>query len=342
MIKDCGKYSNADIAEILTNIATAYEIKNKTHFRIVAYQNAADTISTYPQSIQELWQSDPKSLDNIPGVGEAILTKLNYLFVHNQLHPSIVKAFKNIHPAVFTFTKINAVGPKIAHKLTTNLEFSSDPETALEELINYANTGQIRHLETFGEKSEKLILDNTLNFLGRQDKMPLTKAQEIAKDLLAYLQPNFPDVEFIPLGSLRREAPYVGDIDIAAIGPNSQDIIDHFINYPQGIHTIIKGPKKASILIKNDIRLDLMVQPLSTVGSLLVHFTGSKQHNIILRKYAQGLGYSISEYGIKDLRSGQIHTFATEKDFYHFLGLNWVPPQERLGENELETYKTSK
>jgi DNA polymerase/3'-5' exonuclease PolX len=106
------------------------------------------------------------------------LEKINYLFENNKYHPSIVKTFKNIHPAVFTFTKINGIGPKIAHKLTKNLEFSADPEIALENLLDYAKKGMIRHLEGMGEKSEKAILDNTLNFLGRKDKCRIRKPKK--------------------------------------------------------------------------------------------------------------------------------------------------------------------
>src|SRR4030042_5915875 len=121
------EYRNSQVAEFLQNIATAYEIKHKSRFRIVAYQNAADTVLTYPENIYDLWLKDPKLLDQVPNIGPGIVKKLDYLFTHHQLYPKLTPIFKNIHPAAFTFTKINGVGPLIASKLTQNLKFSPKP-----------------------------------------------------------------------------------------------------------------------------------------------------------------------------------------------------------------------
>lgn len=164
-------------------------------------------------------------------------------------------------------------------------------------------------------------------------------AKIISDKIISYLKTNFPNTDFIPLGSLRRQSPTVGDIDIAAKSTEGKLIIECFVNYPESFQTIIKGPKKASIRIKNDVHVDIMVQPPQTFGSLLVHFTGSKMHNILLRRYALSKGLSISEYGIKNLKTKKTYTFETEPDFYNFLGLNYIEPKNRLGENEIETAK---
>lgn len=329
-------YSNSDIAEYLTNIATALEIKRKNLFKIAAYQNAADSILTYPESVQEIWRQNPKLLDLIPGVGESILKKLDYLFRYHQIYPSVIKINQGIHPAVFTLTKINGVGPKIAHKLTQKLTFPQNPQKALEKLVYYAQTGKIRKLPTFGEKSESMILENTLSFIGRKRRLPLAEAKKTANDLISYLKLKFPRVEFYPLGSLRRQSATVGDIDISAKSQDTKKILDYFINYPLSVQTVDLGPKKASIRLKDDIRVDIMVQPATSFGSLLQHFTGSKQHNIILRRHALKMGYSISEYGIKNLKTKKIFTFDNEKDLYKFLDLCYIEPQNRLGENEID------
>jgi len=330
---------NEEIAELLSNIATAYEIKNKGFFQINSYKNAADTIVSNPTPLQEIWQQDPKLLDDIPNIGSSILAKISYLFEHDSLHPSIVKTFSDIHPAVFTFTKVNGIGPKIAFKLTQHLKFSRDPEKSLDQLIKFAQQGKVRTIEGLGEKSEASILQNTTNYLGRGQRMAYSDAQKIANDIVQYLQSEFPQVVFEPLGSLRRQSQTVGDIDIAAQSSDAAPILKLFVAYPKSIQTVAQGDKKASIKILHDVRIDLMVQPKKSWGSLLQHFTGSKQHNVELRKYAQTLGYSLSEYGIKDLKSGQIHYFDNETDFYHFLKLNFIPPAERRGENEIALAK---
>ncbi len=329
-------YSNTEIAEFLQNIATAYEIKKKNIFRTLSYQNAAETVISYPKSIQEIWQKNPKDLDNIPNIGPNILEKLDFLFRHNEYHPHIIKAFKNIHPAVFIFTKINGIGSKIAYKLTKKLKFSTEPEKVLAQLIEYAKNGKIRKITNFGQKSEQLILMNTLNFLGLQRRMSLKEAQNISQDVINYLHSKFSKTEFIPLGSLRRLSSTVGDIDLAAKSDDSEKILNHFVDYPNKIQLINKGPKKASILITNNVRVDLMVQPAKNFASLIQHSTGSKNHNIILRKYALNLGYSVSEYGIKNLKTGKIKTFEDEEKLYNFLKLCYIEPQKRIGENEIE------
>jgi len=332
-------YSNTEVAEYLTNIATAYEIKHKTRFQIVAYENAADTVLTYPEDLYSLWLKDPKLLDQIPNIGPSILKKIDYLFKTDKPYPALKKIFATIHPAVFTFTKINGIGPLIAHKLTQNLKFSKNPSIALDQLVTFAKKGKIKTIPSFGEKSENSILNNTLAFLGRKNRMPFIDANKLAFEIIKFLNSKFPQIEFIPLGSLRRQSATVGDIDIAAASTKSTDIIDYFLAYPQSIQTISRGTNKASIRLLHDVHVDLMVKPPRSFGSLLQHFTGSRQHNIMLRKHALKLGFSLSEYGIKDLKTGKLFKFTDEESFYRFLHLRFIPPQERLGESELEVYK---
>ena len=330
-------YSNADIAEILQNIATAYEIKKKDFFRIKSYQDAAETILTYPKSIQELWQKDKSLVDNIPGIGPNIFKKITYLLDINKLHPDIIKAFKGISPLVFAFTKINGIGPKIAYTLTKKLKFSKNPLTAYDQLVSYAQSGKIRNWPKFGEKSEQSILKNTLAFLGQSRRMSYQEAKTAADKIIDYLHQKFPQIEIIALGSLRRHTQTVGDIDLAAKSSQSKNILSYFTTYPENIQTINIGPKKASIRIYPDIRVDIMVQPAKNFASLVQHFTGSRQHNILLRKFALSLGLSVSEYGIKDLKSGKIYTFETEEKLYNFLHLCYIEPEKRIGEKEIET-----
>ena len=150
-------YANTQLSEYLTNIATAYEIKKKGRFRIVAYENAAETILTYPENLYDLWSKNPKSLDSIPNIGPSILKKIDYLFRFGKPYPKLKNIFKNIHPAVFTFTKINGIGPLIAHKLTEKLKFSHNSIKALDQLVIYCQKQKIRNIPSFGEKSEESI-----------------------------------------------------------------------------------------------------------------------------------------------------------------------------------------
>lgn len=331
--------SNYQVSEYLTKIATAYEIKVKDRFRIMAYQNAAETIINYPEKLFDLWQKDPKNLDSIPHIGPSILKKIDYLFKNGKNYPSLKKVFSDIHPAVFTFEKINGIGPLIAYKLTQTLKFSRNSLKALDQLVTFCQKGKIRNIASFGEKSEESILNNTLSFLGRQKRLPYEKAKTLASKIISYLQSRFPKTNFVPLGSLRRHSDTVGDIDIAAASSDSQNIIDYFLTYPDMVEVIARGKNKASLRLLNDIHIDLMVKPIFSFGALLQHFTGSRQHNILLRRHALKLGYSLSEYGIKEIKSGNLHKFSDEEKFYQFLNLNFIPPEERVGGGELEKYK---
>lgn len=330
-------YSNQEIADLLQNIATAYEIKKKNFFRIKSYQDAAETILTYPQSVYQLWLKDPQLFDNIPGIGPNIFRKITYLFTTGKLHPHILRAFKGISPLVFTFTKINSIGPKTAYTLTKKLKFSKNQMKALDQLIKYCQQGKIRKFPHFGIKSEASILENTKNFLGQGKRMSYPEAKRKSDKIIKYLHQKFPKTEIYALGSLRRHSSTIGDIDLAAKSKNSQEILDYFVQYPENIQTIDIGPKKASIKIYPNTRVDIMVQPSKNFASLLQHFTGSRQHNILLRKYALSLGYSVSEYGIKDLKTGKINTFHTEKKLYNFLKLCYIEPPKRTGDKEIET-----
>jgi len=336
MNKKSHQFTNAEIAKHLSDIATAYEIKHKNRFRIISYQNAADTILTYPESLFEIWKKDKLNLDNIPGIGPSIMKKIDYLFTNGKPYPSLKKIFADIHPSVFLFERIDGIGAKIAHKLTQQLKFPKNPSKSIEKLIYYAQKGKIRNLPSFGEKSESLILQNTLNFAGLKNRMDFKTGKKISENIIKYLKLKFPSTEFFVLGSLRRQSTTIGDIDIAAKSNKNKEIINYFINYPKNIQTIIKGPKKASIKIENNVRIDIMVEPPKIFVSLLQHFTGSKQHNINLRKYALDLGYSLSEYGIKDTKTKKIHTFKDEIAFYNFLGLCYIKPQDRIGKNEID------
>ncbi|MBP9817987.1 hypothetical protein KBC75_04545 [Candidatus Shapirobacteria bacterium] len=332
-------FTNPQISEYLTNIATCLIIRKENRFRIVSYQNASDTILAYPEIIYDLWLLDPKKLDEIPHVGPAIFDKIDHLFKTGKPHPHVLEYQEGIHPAVFTLTKINGVGPLIAHKLTQSLIFPNDPLKALEALAKHCQDNKLSTIPGLGEKSQASVLTNTLAYLGRGKRLPYSTANDIAKKIISYLTDKYPSLTAIALGSLRRACPTVGDIDIAVKSTKTKEILKYFANYPESVTTINTGKNKTSIRLPDDIRVDLMVKPTRSWGSLLQHFTGSRQHNILLRRHALKLGFSLSEYGIKDTNTGLMHYFSSEEKFYNFLGFHLIPPEERAGEKELEKYR---
>ena len=166
--------------------------------------------------------------------------------------------------------------------------------------------------------------------------MVLPYAFDIAEKIVEYLKTCKDVKKAEPLGSLRRKAPTVGDIDIAVASDNPKSVISYFISYPYKERVIEKGDITASMLVSGGRQVDLMVQPPESFGSLLQHFTGSKSHNIALREFAIKKGLSLSEYGIREGRSKKLQIYDTEEKFYNTLGMEWIPPEIRENTGEIE------
>jgi len=329
-------FTNEEIAKLLKSVAGAYAIKNeaKYRFQILAYQKAADAIEVSSKEVKDLLAEN--QLDKLPGIGESIKKHLAELFEKGE-----VKHFNDIledvSPAIFPLLDIPSFGPKKAFKLVNAFDLK-DPKTVIDKVYTLAKAGKIAPLDTFGEKSQaEIITAIDEYYLGKTKsaRMVLPLAQEIADSVLEYLKKEKSVIEAYPLGSLRRKKSTIGDVDIAVASKNPQKVLAHFVNYPYKDRIIEKGDITASIVLSGNKQIDLMVLSPDQIGSLLQHFTGSKEHNVKLREYALKKGYSLSEKGIK-LKDGTLKKFANEKDFYNFLGLDWIEPEMRENMGEIE------
>lgn len=337
--------SNEQIARLLRNIAASYTIKDekKFHFQIIAYIKAADTISNLTEELKDYYQDN--RLNDLPGIGNTLKSHLNELFKKGKVS-HFQWVLKDIPEPVFVLMDIPTFGPKKAYKLVKQFKLNN-PGTVIEDLKKIALEGKIAHLEGFGEKSQSDILRSIDEFkkgMGKSTRMALPYAFEISEKILNYLKKS-PDVEKAEvLGSLRRHSPTVGDIDIAVAGKNHKKIIEYFINYPSKERVIEKGDVSSSLLVSGGRQVDLLIQPVESFGSLLQHFTGSKNHNIRLREFALKKGLSLSEYGIKNLKSKEknISKYETEEAFYNAIGLSWIPPEIREDKGEIELASKNK
>ncbi|MGI6278853.1 MAG: DNA polymerase/3'-5' exonuclease PolX [Patescibacteria group bacterium] len=328
--------TNQEIAQILRQVAASLEIKNKDRFRISAFQRAADNVEKHPVSLIKLWQE--KKLEDVPGIGQSISQNLSQLFKTGQAK-EFKKITKTIPEAVFILMTIPGLGPKTAYRLTKKLKIKS-AKHAVNKLRSAAKKGQIKDIPGFGQKKEQQILANIKRWQEKQKKdnrMLLYEADKIAKEIINHLKKSKAVIEAYPLGSLRRKTETVGDIDIAVKTKKGQEVIDHFTNFPKADRVLTKGETtSASILLANKKRADLRVVLPKNTGSMMQHFTGSKEHNIALRELALKRGLSLSEYGIKNLAKKKLTSFSKEKPFYHFLGLSWIPPEIRENNGEIE------
>ena len=331
--------SNTEIAKLLKNIATAYTVKNenKFKFQIIAYQKASEAIANLNGELMEYYKEN--KLDKIPGIGPTLKSHLIELFKKGSVR-HFDWVLKGVPKSVFVLTDIPTFGPKKAFKLVSMFNLH-DPKTVVNDLEKIAKENKISKLEGFGEKSQEDILKAIEEFRlgkGKTTRMTLPYAFRVAQKIAEYLYSNKNVLKAEALGSLRRRVSTIGDIDFAVATNNPKKVIDHFVSYPHTERIIEKGEVSASILISGGRQIDLLIQPEESFGSLLQHFTGSKEHNVHLREYALKKCLSLSEYGIKYLKTKnkKLQKFAKEDDFYKAIGLSWIPPELRENTGEIE------
>lgn len=329
--------SNQQIAKLFKEIAAAYSIKDdkKFRFQILAYQNAADAILNTTSEIKDLIKEN--KLESLPGIGKTIKSRIEELLKTGHVE-HFDWVLKGIPKSVFVLINIPTIGPKKAYKLTSEFGLEN-PDNVVEKLIIKAKNNEIAKIPTFGEKSQEDILQALLEYKegkGKSTRMVLPYAFEIAEKIVNYLKKSPAISQAVPLGSLRRMMPTVGDIDIAVATKNPKEAIEHFVSFPYKERVIEKGPSTASILTSGGKQIDLMVQPTEGFGALLQHFTGSKNHNVHLREYALKKRLSLSEKGIKPVGKQKINQYDSEEKFYNVLGMDWIPPEIRENKGEIE------
>src|SRR3989344_6291009 len=327
--------NNLEIAELLRAVAAAYKLKGQSEnkFRIVAYERAADATEHASSELKDLW--DEGKLEDVPGIGKSIAEHLGELFrTGGSKH--FEEVMKGLPKQMFDLMQVAGIGAKTAFKLTQRLNIGEkDP---LSDLENAAKRGEIEVLEGFGKESQSEILKSLSEVKGRSKRLLLPYASEIAKEIIAWIIQNKSVARADPLGSLRRRASSVGDIDIAVASRNANEVLGHFTKYPKKQRVLEKGDRTASIMVPGDIRVDVMVETPEAYGALLQHFTGSKHHNIALREMALKRNLSLSDYGIYVKKGGKkvLKKIETEEEFYKTLGMDWIPPELREDTGEID------
>jgi DNA polymerase (family 10) len=206
----------------------------------------------------------------------------------------------------------------------------------VEELEAAILEGKVASLYRMGDKTAENILHHLQTMRSKERRIPIGVALPVVEDIVASLL-NFPGLHNLtPAGSLRRFRETVGDIDLMGTAEDKDDILNAFVGLPQTREVLVKGSTKASIIAQSGLQVDLRVVEHDCFGSLLQYFTGSKQHNIVLRERGHRQGLKLSEYGIQSRANGKLQKFATEEGFYHRLGLEFIPPELREGQLEIE------
>lgn len=320
------KTSNAYISHLLKSVAASITLSKGNFFEVRAYTSAADAIEHLTAEVKDLWQEG--KLGEIPGVGKSIQKYLDEYFQTGEAthFNTILKK----HPEViYDLIKIPGIGPATASDL------AKKGVVSLKDLEKKVDSGELL-LAGVTEKTVEKIKRGLTEVLGREERMLLPYATSHAEKILEYIKKDNNVLAADFLGSLRRKVVTIGDLDFAAASKNPKETIAHFIKMPGVTEIQGQGENKAAVVLHSGLRLDLLVGDPDTYGALLQHFTGSKHHNVKLRTLAKEKGYSLSEYGVKDLKTEKIIKCKTEDDLYKMLNMQTPDPELREDNGEIE------
>jgi len=321
---------NADIATVFENIADLLELKGENRFKIRAYARAAETIRHLSEEMESMHE-EGKDFKDIAGIGDAIAAKSMELITTGRLR--YYEELKSQFPdGIINLMDIPGIGPKTAYRLATELGVGT-----VDQLEAAIGDGRVAKLNRLGEKTAANIMRAIEAFRRKDRRIPLGEALPVVEEILSVLKTLPGVLNLTPAGSLRRFKETVGDIDLMGAADDPQSVITAFVALSQVREVLAQGPTKASVILPGGLQADLRMVEHADFGSLLQHFTGSKQHNVTLRTWAQKKGFSLSEYGIADLKTGRVERFGREDDFYAYLGLQYIPPEirEDMGEIDL-------
>jgi DNA polymerase (family 10) len=322
---------NPEFAEIFREISLYLEMQG-VQFKPRAYEKAAYALEALEEPVAEIYKrGGVKALRDIPGVGAAIAEKIEEIVQTGRLR--YYEELKQETPVdVRGLTAVEGLGPKMVKVLYEKLSVKD-----VSDLERAARKGQIRGLAHFGEKMEQRILRG-IEFLKQgSGRFSLGAVLPLILEMKERLR-KLPEVIVAEVaGSIRRHKETVGDADILAVSRKPEKVMDFFVSMPEVAHVLGHGKTKTMIKLKNGLDVDLRVVGQESFGAALNYFTGSKDHNVALRRIAQERGLKLNEYGL--FRGSKRVAGRTEEEVYKVLGLPFIPPEIREDQGEIEAAK---
>ncbi len=323
--------TNQKIAATLEQLADLLEFTGTNPFRLRAYRNAARVIGDMTDSIATL-VADGADLTKIEGIGKSVAEKCQVLVSSGSL-PQLEELLQEIPRSVLDMLRIPGLGPKKAAALFNELGI-----TTLDELRDACKAERVRELEGFAAKTEKTILAGIDRAAVSEDRKYWSTVDEIARRLREYMIqcPAIEQLEFA--GSYRRGKETVGDLDMLVTSSDSGEVMQRLGKFPEIESEIVRGETKMSVRLEDGFQVDLRVVPDKSFGAALQYFTGSKDHNVILRGMARERGLKINEWGVFEVDDDKETWIAgkTEADVYATLGMPLFPPEIREARREFE------
>ncbi len=316
---------NLLVAKILNEIADILEMQ-EVEFKPRAYRKAARTVEALSKPIEEVCEEN--KLQELSGVGESIAAKITEI-IDTGKSKYLEELKKKMPVDIEALTSIEGMGPKSVKKLYDKLKIKT-----LDDLALAAEQHKIREVEGFGVKVEKNFLERLELARRGKERVMLGFALPIAEEIKERLEKEASASQVAVTGSLRRMKETIGDLDVLVSSVKPEEIADFFVAMDDVREVLGRGVTKCSVILKNNIRVDLRIVNKESFGAALMYFTGSKDHNIKLRKVAIKKSYKLNEYGLfnkKKQVAGE-----TEEEVYRKLGMDWIPPELRENWNEIE------
>lgn len=318
---------NADVAEIFNRIGDLLDIKGDNPFRIRAYRDGARTVSELSRSVAEMVEGE-EDLKALPGIGKDLAAKIEEIVRTGSLS-FLEKLEEEIPAGLVELLRISGLGPRKINALYTKLGI-----TSLAQLREAVSRQKIRDLEGFGEKTEQNIRKELDRLAASARRIKLSTADEIARPLLAYLR-EIKGVRLAEIaGSYRRRMETVGDLDILVVHVSGSPVMERFLDYDDVQSVVSHGPTRSSALLNSGVQVDLRAVGAESYGAALLYFTGSKAHNIAVRRIAVKNDLKINEYGV--FKGKKRVAGRTEEGVYKQVGLPFIPPELREDRGEIE------
>jgi DNA polymerase (family X) len=322
---------NNEIAGMFEQLADLLEIQQENPFRIRAYRNAARLIRGHPKPLSDLVDSGA-NLSELPGIGKDLAGKIETILRTGRL-PLLEQVRARVPAPLVELTRIEGLGPKRAKKLYRELKIRS-----LEDLQRAARSGRIRELEGFGARTEQLIAQRAARAVSVERRISLADAESTAGPLVEYLR-RARGVRAVEVaGSFRRRLETVGDLDVLVSAVRGNSVMDNLVTYEDIVEVVSKGTTRATVRLRSGLQVDVRVVPPASFGSALHYFTGSKAHNIAVRRLAMTKGLKLNEYGV--FRDGTRIGGRTEQDVFAAVGLGYIPPELREDRGEIDAART--
>lgn len=325
---------NAAIAALFDEYADLLELQGANPFRVRAYRTASRTIADCSDSIAELSLKPDYDLTQLPGIGKDLAEKIETVATTGKL-PQLEELRSQFSPDLVRMLRIPGLGPKKVAALMEHLEIKT-----LADLQAACDSGQVAKIKGFGKKTEQTILEGLKQLEQTGHRVLLSAAKAAADEIVADLTeaPGVSRVE--TAGSCRRRKETCGDLDVLAVAEDATAIMDRLSSHQSVQKVLARGETKQTVILAGGLQLDLRVVPEESYGAALQYFTGSKEHNIVMRRRAQERGLKLNEWGI--FRGEESVAGRTEEDVYAAVDLPWIPPELRENRGEFELAELNK